>query len=321
MVPAPVTRRGAALPWMIRRRRSGWLRPCLVRECYSDSIMVSLAARPSHPALAPFVKSLHYHKGEMPALLERIVPSGQAHLMVNLAEDEFRTYGGLDCRTVARQRGAVLAGPHAQATVIDTKEQRWLVAVEFKLGGAAPFFAFPMSEISDQVAALDLVWGREEGTLRERLLEAGTPAAMFRRLEAALLAHLIRPRNQAIAFAVSILEKGASVAEARARLGLLPKTFVRRFREQVGLPPKRLARVCRLQRIVGAVRGSRDADWCMLAAEHGYTDQAHLIHDFRDLTGITPTAYQPSSPQRRNHVPIPAPNADVFLQYSAATRA
>ncbi len=34
---------------------------------------------------------------------------------------------------------------------------------------------------------------------------------------------------------------------------------------------------------------------------------ADLIHDFRDLTGMTPTAYHPSSPQRRNHVPLAAP--------------
>jgi len=50
------------------------------------------------------------------------------------------------------------------------------------------------------------------------------------------------------------------------------------------------------------VRRSSEPDWCALAAEHGYTDQAHLIHDFRDLAGITPLGYKPQSPQRNNHV-------------------
>ena len=40
-----------------------------------------------------------------------------------------------------------------------------------------------------------------------------------------------------------------------------------------------------------------------LAAEHGYADQADLVHDFRDLTSITPAAYRPRSYQERNHVP------------------
>jgi hypothetical protein len=39
-------------------------------------------------------------------------------------------------------------------------------------------------------------------------------------------------------------------------------------------------------------------------AEQAYTDQAHLIHDIRDLADITPSGYKPQSPQRNNHVPI-----------------
>src|SRR5438874_8679673 len=123
-------------------------------------------------------------------------------------------------------------------------------------------------------------------------------------LEAVLIEHIARSADPAVAYAHSVLESGASVAEASSRVGLLPKTFVRRFREQVGLAPKQLSRVRRLQRILASIHRPADVDWCQVAAQHGYTDQAHLIHDFRDLTGVTPTAYRPSSPQRRNHVPL-----------------
>jgi AraC-like DNA-binding protein len=265
--------------------------------------MTHIAARPRSLALAPFVASFHYHKSEFPAVVERILPTGQAHLMVNLDEDEFRTYSGLDFRTAHRTRGAVLAGPHGRSTAIDTTEQRWLVAVEFKPAGVAAFFRIPISETCDQIVELENLWRRAGSVLRERLCEAPTPAAKFGVLEAVLLKHVVRSWSPTIAFAISLLDGGMSVAEASSRVGLLPKTFVRRFREQVGLAPKRLARVRRLQRIVGSVRGPGSVDWCRVAAEHGYTDQAHLIHDFCDLTGITPTAYHPSSPQRRNHVP------------------
>ncbi|WP_157851244.1 MULTISPECIES: AraC family transcriptional regulator [Streptomyces] len=45
-------------------------------------------------------------------------------------------------------------------------------------------------------------------------------------------------------------------------------------------------------------------DWAALAADCGYHDQAHLIHEFRALAGITPTAYAPRSRLERNHVPL-----------------
>jgi hypothetical protein len=33
-------------------------------------------------------------------MLERVLPNGRAHLMVNLCEDEFRTYHGTDCAII-----------------------------------------------------------------------------------------------------------------------------------------------------------------------------------------------------------------------------
>lgn len=266
--------------------------------------MSHIVARPRSLALATHVASFHYHDGELASVVERILPTGQAHLMVNLDEDEFRTYHGPGCGTIDRTRGAVLAGPHGRSTAIDTREQRRLIAVEFKLGGAATFLRMPISEVCDQVVDLDNVWGRDGGLLRERLCEAPTPADKFHVLEAVLLEKVVRSCDPAIAAAASILERGVSVAQTRSSLGLLPETFMRRFREQIGLAPKRLSRVRRLQRILHSVPRPADADWTMVAAEHGYTDQAHFIHDFRDLTGMTPTAYHPSSPQRRNHVPL-----------------
>ena len=238
--------------------------------------------------------------------LERVLPGGRVHLMVNLLEDEFRTYHGADCVCVERTRGAVLAGPHSQSTVIDTREQRSLATVDFKLGGAAAFFKTPISEARDLLVGLGDIWGRDGRVLRERLLEARTADARFDILEAVLLDHLVRSRgpDPAIPFAASELARGVRVSEIGSLLGLLPKTFVRRFQAQTGLTPKRFARVRRLQRVVKFVSGCGEVDWSAVAAEHGFADQAHFIHDFRDLTGITPTAYRPRSTEEHNHVPV-----------------
>jgi hypothetical protein len=43
------------------------------------------------------------------------MPNGQAHLMVNLAEDEFTTYGAARAEQMSQHSGAVVAGPHAKS--------------------------------------------------------------------------------------------------------------------------------------------------------------------------------------------------------------
>ena len=268
--------------------------------------MRHIARRPRSPALWPFVASFHYNESELAFAVERILPTGQAHLLVNLDQDEFRRYGGPDCRTIHVTGGAVFAGPHGRSTALDTQEQRRLIAVEFKLGGAAAFFSMPLSDARDQVIGLDCILAGDRRLLRERLCETDVLEHKFRLLEALLLERLRCSLDPAIAAAINLLEQGVAVGETASRVGLLPKTFVRRFREQVGLVPKRLSRVRRMQRVIGAVQGHSHVDWCLVAAKFGYTDQAHLIHDFHDLTGMTPGAYHPSSPERRNHVPLPA---------------
>lgn len=268
--------------------------------------MVNLAVRPRSAALRPFVHSIHYHELDLPFALERIVPSGAAHLMVNLAEDEFRTYPRAIRSDVACHRGAVFAGPHACSTVLDTHDFRWLAAVQFRPGAAAPFFSLPMSETCNQIIDIHHLWRTDGPFLREHVLEAQTPQQKLDALESWLLRHLRPAHDPAIPWAVAALRRPVPVAAVAARLGLLPKTLTRRFAAHTGLTPKRFARVCRLQGVLRAVRQSPSIDWCALAAEHGYSDQAHLAHEFRALAGISPSEYRPATAQRGNHIPIPA---------------
>jgi AraC-like DNA-binding protein len=232
------------------------------------------------------------------------MPNGQAHVMVNLAEDEFRTYDPTRPERTNRHSGAVLAGPHGRSTIIDTRAQRWLVAVEFRSGGAARFLSMPVSEFCDQIVSLEHSWGESGRSLRERLLAAQTPAAKFRAFEDLLLDHFKPGLDRGIEYAIEALRGGVPVSEVARRLGLLPRTLARRFSAEVGITPKRFACVQRLQRVLRAIRRTSQPDWCEIAAEHGYTDQSHLIHDFRHLADITPSGYKPHSPQRSNHVPI-----------------
>ncbi|MCW6010983.1 hypothetical protein K1W54_41515, partial [Micromonospora sp. CPCC 205371] len=81
--------------------------------------------------------------------------------------------------------------------------------------------------------------------------------------------------------------------------GGTPRGRARRFVEGVGRAPNRSGGVRRLRRLLAT-----EGDWARRAAECGYHDQAHMIHEFRELAGMLPTDYAPRSPSEANHVPV-----------------
>jgi AraC-like DNA-binding protein len=269
--------------------------------------MPLLLVPPSCPALRPFVESLWHFTGDLPHARERILPTGTMQLLVNLHEDELRTYSGGDFADVVRIRGAAFSGTYAQPFGIDTEEQRHIIGVAFKPGGAAPFLADSAAALRESHVELDPLWGRDGAVLRERLLEAPTPTAALRIVEAVLLAQVARPLevDKLVDFAISAFDRGAPVGQVTARLGMTPKRFIRHFQQVVGITPKRFARVRRFGRVLESIELGRPVDWTGVAASCGYFDQSHLIGEFREFSGMNPTLYRPRSPGDRNHALVP----------------
>lgn len=258
------------------------------------------------PALRPFVAALWHYEGEYTHARERILPTGTMALLVNLEEDELRTYHGDGYATVERVRGAALCGAYDRHFAIDTAEQRSILGVSFHPGGTLPFFREPASAIADQHVSLDALWGTDGGGLRARLVDATSPDARLRLVETVLRERIVRSldADEAMTFAVTALERGASVGDVRDRLGLTPARFIARFTDAVGLPPKRFARLRRFQRVLRSLDGGEEVDWADVAAQGGLVDQSHLVHEFRAFAGLTPTQYRPRDPTEPNHVPL-----------------
>jgi AraC-like DNA-binding protein len=70
------------------------------------------------------------------------------------------------------------------------------------------------------------------------------------------------------------------------------KHLANRFRADVGLAPKTIARLLRFRRVVDS--GDLSSRWTEVALDAGYFDQAHLIRDFRQFAGMTPVEFQRS---------------------------
>ena len=263
------------------------------------------------PLLSDFVDNLWSLSDAPPHAREQIVPSGTIELVINLQEDEFRIYRsdviGEGCR---RFRGAIVSGCYAAPFGIDTREHAAVIGVHFRPGGAAGLLGIPPGEIADAHVGLEDLWGYRATELRERLCAAPDQRERFQILEDALLARLRLARygRSAVKAALAKFDQPRiEVGEVAKGVGLSRRRFIEIFTEDVGMTPKRYARVRRFQRALSRTMQSRSPAWAELALECGYFDQAHLCRDWLELSGLSPTEFLAlrKIQVKENHVALP----------------
>jgi AraC-like DNA-binding protein len=286
--------------------------------------------------LATLVECLWYWEGAPgPHLQERLLPQGQAAMILNLRDEPIAIYE--DNGGAGRYGTAVLSGARSNCFTIDCSQQERVVGVQFAPGGASPFFRMPMSELEDASFDMGDLWGNPAAWMRERVLAAQTPRAMLEVLAACLEEQLdtsgcgaaskARRTNERSVFSKSaglgfdiaarlhpaviyMAEELDScygprrVQAVTGKIGMSQRRLAQLFHEQVGVSPKTFHRVRRFQHTLQRLRGVQRVDWADLAVECGYYDQAHLSHDFRQIAGMTPSAYLSAATEHLNHVPL-----------------
>ncbi|HEX8276612.1 MAG TPA: AraC family transcriptional regulator [Longimicrobiaceae bacterium] len=153
----------------------------------------------------------------------------------------------------------------------------------------------PVCELADRAAGLGDLFGAEGTRLAERLGEAAGWEARFalvRDFAAARIA-AAPPAAPGVLHALERLHAaggGVDVAALAREVGWSRKHLAARFREQVGLAPKALARVLRFRRALRML-GEPAASLSAVALRCGYCDQAHMNRDFRAFAGTSPGAW------------------------------
>ena len=268
---------------------------------------MGFAAIAPAPPLSRLVETIwDWDMPPRPYRLERILPTADSQLVINLAEDETRVYD--DALRCHRFAAAAFDAPSHRSFVIDTVEQVRVVGVVFRTGGAAPFFRERMDLLANDHVDLDALAGGAARTLRLRLLEAADAQARLRIVHDWLLAHAgAASPHPTIAHALRAFDAAPEVRRIdaiAAHCRLSPRRFGELFREQVGLSPKRYARLQRFRRAVVLAHGGPAIDWAGIAADCGFHDQPHLVHEFRAFSGMTPGAWLARSGHWSAHVPL-----------------
>jgi AraC-like DNA-binding protein len=154
--------------------------------------------------------------------------------------------------------------------------------------GARRILGLPMDELTDRIVAVEDLLGRE---LVDRLRDARGWGERFALLDAALLRRVAAGPEPApeVAWSYSRLARAdgrLAIGPLAEEVGWSRRHLAARWRRDVGMGPKAVARVLRFQRAVRLLReGGGLAD---VAYDCGYADQPHLNREFRALGGGTP---------------------------------
>ncbi|CAM2070747.1 AraC family transcriptional regulator [Sulfidibacter corallicola] len=266
------------------------------------------AKRPDFP-LYPYIGVIWYMKG--PPFLhpcERLLPTATVEVVINLGEPFNLICNPLRERTLHRYDGAVVCGPQSGHFTIDTNTERHLVGIHFRPGGLTPFSPLPLSEMRDWHLSIEDIWGDEGRRLHHRLLESSPTVERFRLVEEFFLSQWNPTKiNPAIESARNLfvsMGPQARVAPVVDHIGFSRRHFNRLFQSSLGMPAKAFCRISRFQHALRKLEVDPHPDWSSFALDFGFYDQAHMINEFKSLSGFSPELYLANRGTRLNHIPL-----------------
>ena len=225
--------------------------------------------------------------GQTPA--EPILPDGCVEMVLNLG-DPFARHPA-DAAPY-RQPRRLLTGQLTTAIAVAPTGSVDLWGIRFEPWAAAGFLGVSGNELRDRMLTID----DASPTLGRSLASVfdAPPADRAALIVSGLSRHMriARSTDPALASLVARIVARGELISVRAlarEAGLGSRRLQVLFAERVGMSPKMLMRIARLQRALRFAREHPSLSWSAVAIEAGYYDQPHLNHDCRAIAGCTPS--------------------------------
>lgn len=248
-------------------------------------------ARWTPPDLADRVEGVWCFQGVMALPRERHFPLGTLDLIVHLGP-VYRHVQGERSDPFPR---SCFSGLLLESDLIEAPpEPSAVLGIRLLPPGAWALLGRPLHELSGHTVELDDVLPGRVAALEDRLHEAPDPAARVRVAVRWLRENLGAPTDPDVRWVLNRIaarEGRVRIGDLQERSGLPRTALTDRFRAQVGVTPKRFARIARFRRALDLVRAG-DLPLVEVALSSGYYDQPHLNREFREMSGFSPTAYQ-----------------------------
>lgn len=147
----------------------------------------------------------------------------------------------------------------------------------------------PLAFYNQEISGFD-IGNKPLSSVAQEILESTTLSTGVQILESWLIRHIemsVNTDRVGRAVAGLLSDPSLTVNELAESVCLSKKQFERIFSQEVGMFPKEYSRIVRFQRALYLIQ-SGESDYAGIAADCGYSDQSHLIREFKKMSGLTP---------------------------------
>ncbi|MDX2068453.1 MAG: helix-turn-helix domain-containing protein [Haliscomenobacter sp.] len=250
---------------------------------------------PPSPHLAPLIKcfwSLEFAATPQPEK-QTIIPDGCIELIIHYGDlyQQFQENGS----SFIQPRSFVF-GQLSNTLEIAPIGHTGIIAARFHPDGFIPLATIPLAGMENRAVPLTELFGEESDFLEKNILIASTQAERIQHIETFLLARLnkLEVLDCIVKSSIEILVSQAGqvkVEEMAEKLNINRRKLERKFSINVGLSPKQLSKIIRLQTALKQLNQNTELSLTELAYQSGYFDQSHFIKDFKAFTGISPKQF------------------------------
>ncbi|HZX59221.1 MAG TPA: helix-turn-helix domain-containing protein [Mucilaginibacter sp.] len=172
-----------------------------------------------------------------------------------------------------------------------------MLIIVFQPYGFFSLSGVPADELKGRIVDAELILGRTVASLTDVLRTSRSYAQSISVIENCFTGLLNGDRNTINplrSVIKSIIEaRGQSTVNELTRItGQSERQLERNFHKAIGTSPLKYLHIVRLHHFLSFIRsGNKEASLTLAGLESGYYDQPHLIHNFRQFTGLTPTQY------------------------------
>jgi AraC-like DNA-binding protein len=190
---------------------------------------------------------------------------------------------------------ALVSGLQQRTRRVEHAPGSSLVIVRFTEVGASALLHDRVDLFYNQTMPLDSVLPRQEiDDLQNVLVDARNMPQQILAMERFLTRRIqasneLCPQIEAAVRMIRSSEGRASIAEIARHVAMSQSTLERHFRTAVGATPKSLSRLARLQHVCRLWDTGKPLT--EIAFEAGYSDQPHMVHDFRLFTDASPEEF------------------------------